>query len=67
MIPGNIRRIQDAMAKLNARNKLVSGGTQYAPDVSLMVGGVNKGKAMLRNKKAGMIKPVSLRKLQQGF
>jgi hypothetical protein len=65
MSPRTIWRLQDALAKLQAQNKLVSGGTQYSPDVSLGVAGINKGKAMMRNQKTQILaRPVPLRKLQ---
>lgn len=64
MNPKTICRIQDAMAKLDAKTKLVSGGSQYTPDVSLAVAGMNRGKAMMRNQKQEGVRPLPLHELQ---
>jgi len=56
-------RIQDALAKLDAKSKLVSGGGQYTPDVSMAVAGINRGKAMMRNQKLEGVRPLPLREL----
>lgn len=57
-------RIQDALAKLDAKSRLVAGGNQYTPDVSALVAGINRGKALLRNQKQKGVRPLPLRKLQ---
>lgn len=62
MMPRTVYRLQDALAKLQAQTKFVSGGTQYNPDVSLSVAGLNKGKAMMRNQKSPL-RPLPLRKV----
>ena len=59
----SFRSLQDALMKLQARNKLVSGGSQYTPDVSLGVAGAARGRAMMRNQKRGVVAPLSLSKL----
>ena len=60
----NTYRIQDALAKLDAKSRLVAGGTQYTPDVSASVAGINRGKALLRNQKQKVARPLPLHKLQ---
>lgn len=60
-------RIQDALAKLDAKTKLVQGGGQYTPDVSAMVTGINKGKALMRNQRNPQqegARPLPLHELQ---
>ena len=64
MNPGSISRIQDALAKLNAKSRLISGGGQYTPNVSAAVAGINRGKAMMRNQKLEGACPLPLRELQ---
>ena len=64
MNPKSICRIQDALDKLDAKTKLVSGGGQYTPDVSLAVAGINRGKAMMRNQKQQGVRPLPLHELQ---
>lgn len=64
MNPKTACRIQDALAKLDAKSKLVSGGGQYSPDVSLAVTGINRGKAMMRNQKQQGARPLPLQALQ---
>lgn len=64
MNPASICRIQDALAKLDAKTKLVSGGNQYTPDVSLAVGGINRGHALMRTAKQQGVRPLPLRELQ---
>jgi hypothetical protein len=64
MNPKTIFRIQDALAKLDAKSKLVSGGDQYTSEVSLAVAGLNKGKALLRNQKLEGAQTLPLRELQ---
>lgn len=64
MNPKSVCRIQDALAKLDAKTKLVSGGMQYTPDVSLAVSGINRGKAMMRNQKQQGVRPLPLHELQ---
>jgi hypothetical protein len=66
MNPKTIYRIQDALAKLNAKTQLVSGGSQFTPDVSLAVAGMNRGKAMMRNQKPEGARPLPLRELTRG-
>jgi hypothetical protein len=53
--PTDFRKVQDAIAKLNAQIGFGSGGSQYTPDVSLAVKSINKGKAMLRNQKTPIL------------
>jgi hypothetical protein len=57
-------RIQDALAKLEAKSRLASGGSQYTPAVSAAVAGINRGKALMRNQKLGGVRPLPLRELQ---
>ena len=64
MNPATISRIQDALAKLSAKSRLVSGGSQYTPNVSAAVAGINRGKAMMRNQKLQGVHPLPLRELQ---
>jgi hypothetical protein len=65
MRPESIRRLQDALAKLDAKSKLISGGTQYTPGVSLQVAGINGGKALMRNQKHEGARPLPLHELQR--
>lgn len=58
------KSVQDALAKLDAKTRLVSGGGQYTPDVSQAVAGINRGKALLRNKKQKGVRTLPLRELQ---
>lgn len=64
MSSASTSRIQDALAKLNAKSRLISGGDQYTPDVSAAVTGINRGKAMMRNQKLEGVRPLPLRELQ---
>ena len=64
MNSASVFRIQDALAKLDAKSRLVSGGGQYTPDVSAAVAGINRGKAMMRNQKLEGVRPLPLRELQ---
>jgi hypothetical protein len=64
MSPASVSRIQDALAKLDAKSRLVSGGSQYTPEVSAAVAGINFGKAMMRNQKLEGARPLPLRELQ---
>ena len=65
MRPESIGRLQDALAKLDAKSKLISGGTQYTPEVSLQVAGINGGKALMRNQKLEGARSLPLRELQR--
>ena len=65
MRPESISRLRDALIKLDAKSKLVSGGTQYTPEVSLQVAGINGGKALMRNQKLEGVHPLPLRELQK--
>lgn len=64
MRSASISRLRDALAKLQAQHELVKGGTQYSPDVSLGVAGINRGHSMMRNKKLEGVRPLPLRELQ---
>lgn len=64
MNPASIFRIQDALAKLSAKSRLMTGGDQYTPDVSAAVAGINRGKALMRNQKLEGVRPLPLRELQ---
>ena len=59
----NFSSFQDALRKLEAKNRLVHGGTQYSPDVSLDVAAMAGGREAMRKKKPVLPKPVPLRKL----
>lgn len=65
MSPESIRRLQDALAKLDAKSKLVAGGAQYTPAVNLQVASINKGKALMRNQKHEGARPLPLHALQR--
>jgi hypothetical protein len=65
MRPESVRRLQDALAKLDAKSRLVSGGAQYTPEVSLQVAGMNGGKALMRNQKLEGARPLPLHELQK--
>lgn len=64
MNQASICRIQDALAKLAAKHRMTYGGSQYTPDVSAEVAGINRGKAMMRNQKQQKIQPLPLHELQ---
>jgi hypothetical protein len=64
MNPASVFRIQDALAKLDAKSRLVSGGSQYTPEVSAAVAGINWGKSLMRNQKPEGVRPLPLRELQ---
>lgn len=64
MNPASVFRIQDALAKLDAKSRMVSGGGQYTPDVSAAVAGINRGKALMRNQKLEGVRPLPLHELQ---
>jgi hypothetical protein len=64
MNPASVFRIQDALAKLNAKSRLVSGGSQYTPEVSAAVAGINWGKALMRNQQPEGVRPLPLHELQ---
>jgi hypothetical protein len=64
MNPASTFRIQDALAKLDAKSRLVSGGSQYTPEVGAAVAGINFGKSLMRNQKLEGARPLPLRELQ---
>lgn len=67
MTPDTIARIRDQLGKMAAKTNLVGGGTQYTPDVSLAVAGMNRGKAMLRGAAPArsLPRPLPLSQLQK--
>jgi hypothetical protein len=58
MKPKAIYRIQDALAKLQAHQKLVGGGTQYTPDVSLAVANMARLRGKARQPKPTGVRPL---------
>lgn len=59
------RRLNDALAKMDARSNILSGGTQYTPDVSIAVAAINRNKARMRNEKTSPKPTRPLRELQR--
>lgn len=63
MNPRSICRIQDALSKLQSKTKLVKGGDQYTPEVSLAVAAANRPRGLLRTQKPEGVRPLPLREL----
>lgn len=60
-----VKTLQDKLAKLDAKTRMVKGGKQYTPEVSAAVAGINRGKAMMRNEKRTPVPTLPIRELQK--